>query len=107
MVRRLICCVVLITVVLVSLRAIETEDVTYGFNALYNGTFSAVAANTTVPRIELQGVSLEEVSSDSLKYKLSFNRSDLSQFSSSLRGGAADSWYSKLIQSARSTFSPL
>ena len=107
MVRRLICCVVLITVVLVSLCAIEIEDVTYGFNALYNGTFSAVAANSTVPRIELQGLSLEEVSSDSLKYKLSFNRSDLSQFSSSLRGGAADSWYSKLIQSARSTFSPL
>ena len=107
MVRRLICCLVLITVVLISLSAIEIEDITYGFNALYNGTFSAVAANTTVPRIELQGVSLEDVTSDSLKYKLSFNRADLSQFTASLKGEAADSWYSKLIKSARSTFSPL
>ena len=107
MVRRLICCLVLMTVALISLSAIEIEDITYGFNALYNGTFSAVAANTTVPRIELQGVSLEGVNSDSLKYKLSFNRADLSQFTVNLKGEAADSWYSKLIKSARSTFSPL
>lgn len=105
--KRLICCIAIMTVALFSLCAIEIEDVSYAFNALYNGTFCAVAANSTVPRIELPGVSVEETSSDSLTYKLSYNRSDLAQFTTALKGESADSWYSKLLKSARSTFSPL
>ncbi|MGN0907957.1 MAG: hypothetical protein ACI4NM_12490 [Bullifex sp.] len=105
--KRLVSFITVMTAALCTLAALELEDVNYSFNALYNGTFSAVAANASVQRTELPGVSIEEVSSDSLTYRLSFNRSDLSQFLPRLRNEGDGSWYSKLLMSAKNTLSPL
>ncbi len=105
--KRLLSFISVLTAALCCLSALELEDVTYSYNALYNGTFSAVAANASVQRTELPGVSIEEASSDSLSYRLSFNRSDLSQFLPRLKNEGDGSWYAKLIKSAKSTLSPL
>ncbi len=105
--KRMLSFLTVLTAALCCLSALELEDVNYSFQALYNGTFSAVAANASVQHIELPGVGIETISSDSLSYRLSFNRSDLSMFIPCLTNEGDGSWYSRLLRSAKNTLSPL
>jgi len=87
---------------------LSQEKVSYAFSSLYNGIISAVAAHVAVPQVSLPGVSLDISNDAEMVYSLSFNRADLSSFSSALMPEEEEStWYSRLRKSAISTLSPL
>lgn len=90
----------------VSAADVAAEKISYAFDALYRGVFSAVASYAAIPRLSLPGVSIEEQSSDQLSYSLSFNRSDISEYRQ-VFSPSSSTWYGRLMQRAGNTLSPL
>lgn len=75
-------------------------------NAVFDGSFASIASYVAVPRITLPGVTIENAKSN-LPGKVSYNRADISQFSTALSRENATTWYEKMFSSASSTISPL
>jgi len=86
------------------------REMSYAFNAIYDGVFSSVAANVTISPMTLQGVSLLKDDGGDADIVLSFNRSDMAKIREAFSSGAESSpgnLYGWLVKSAKDTFSPL
>lgn len=89
----------------------EAQVFNTAFTALYNGVFSVAAAYSSIPRVQLPGVTIEDGSGTATPYyaRLSFNRSDLSTYTAVLAPSETEgsTWYYRLLQSARDSLSPM
>ncbi|MCR5731322.1 MAG: hypothetical protein K6G51_00035 [Sphaerochaetaceae bacterium] len=79
------------------------SDSEYALRALYHGAFAVIASQVKASPVDLGGVTIEERNEEGNAYLISFNRSDISKYSNSLKGENA-TWYQSILN--RTVFAP-